>query len=163
MPDQQKLIELDPWTKFYVQKEIVGFLSLEIFKTFKDSKVEKFVTFKANFWESFGYKLIFVAIGVFFILSEIYHWFPRFGWKGELIDLFSILFILCGVFMLINVIISAGFYIHARINSFEYEKSLNKAFSENNNYRTFCNEMSNFDKRYIMHIQRMINENKLSY
>lgn len=146
------------WTSY--EPIIPDIITLEKFNEIGYSNTEKLVTVKFVYWRLFRFKILYIAFAILLSLGDIYHWFPNFGWKAELLGILFIVVLVTAPFVLIDLILSSISYINSYIESKQYEKKLNWFLSECPTYKSFCNSMTDIDKRYVMHIQRMINEKR---
>ncbi len=147
------------WTSY--EPIIPDIITPEIFNKIRCSDTKKLITVKFVYWSLFRFKIIWVSFAILLLLGDTYSWFPKLGWKAELLDILFVIVFLTAFFVLIDLILSSISYINSFIESKQYEKKLNSFLSECSTYKLFCNSMTIVDKRYVMHIQRMINEDKI--
>ena len=143
------------WTSF--EPEYPDVVSETIFNKYKSSNLEKLVSYEFNFFEIFYRQLIIIFFGVVFILADTYHWYRA----GGLMEILAVLVFIIAIIVLLSFIPSAISFFTSYFQSKEYVSMLNKALLNNDSYKTFCLAMSESDKRYIMHIQRISNNENL--
>ena len=144
------------WTLY--EPIIPDVIILDRFNEIRSSNYTKLFKVKFVYWRLLKYKILYVSFTIFLLIGDSNNWFPKLGWKAELLHILFILVFLTAIFVLIDVILSSISYVNSYLESKQYEKKFNWFLFECPTYKSFCNSMTVIDKRYVMHIQRMKNE-----
>lgn len=133
-------------------------ISLQLFDDCKCSKQNLFIQSKFLFFRIFRLKVVILCLAIIIMLGHKCNMFPRAGWKSELLIILEVPFFIIASFQTINLVFSSISYVSSYIESKNYEMNLSKLLFKNKTYEKFCVEMSGFDKRYIMQIQRIMKQ-----
>ena len=131
-------------------------LAPDLYDYYKSASTNKLPTIRFKFLEEFYIEIIFISVGVLFLIADTYHWYLR----GGLMELLGVLFFIIAIVMSLSFILSAISFTACYFKSKRYIDQLNKSIKNSNSYQDFCQSMSKIDNSYLMQIQRLSNESK---